>query len=253
MPSPQSSGDVADTRAKVPPAARVRFNQLRGRWRDQIVHDARLTPRTRLVGYEIARHLNPATGDAWPSQETIRKNLGFKNISQVKRGITDLKSYGYIEIVFNSRSRSNRYVPRFNVIDRGPGATIDSGENATRWGLNNSGDSGASAPQSSKGNLTEPVAKSDSLAVSPDDGRWLLVKNRLASVLGTGIVASWFEGLQLQRLTLTEVVMTAPSKFVKQYIENGYLGDRLLDAWRSQVPLIERVSLVVAVGSTVVV
>jgi len=134
-----------------------------------------------------------------------------------------------------------------------PGATIDSGENATRWGLNNSGDSGASAPQSSKGNLTEPVAKSDSLAVSPDDGRWLLVKNRLASVLGTGIVASWFEGLQLQRLTLTEVVMTAPSKFVKQYIENGYLGDRLLDAWRSQVPLIERVSLVVAVGSTVVV
>ena len=76
------------------------FARLKWRWLDQLMHDHRLSPRSRCVGYEIARHLNAQSGDAWPSQETMRKNLGFKHKNQISRAVQDIRRLGY------SRSRS---------------------------------------------------------------------------------------------------------------------------------------------------
>jgi hypothetical protein len=49
-------------------------------WLDRMMFDITLSPTARLVGFALYRHLNDVSGDAWPSQETIRRKLGIGNI-----------------------------------------------------------------------------------------------------------------------------------------------------------------------------
>lgn len=223
------------------------------------MHDSTLTPLTRMVGYEIACHLNRVSGQAWPSQETIRKRLGVKNIRTIKRGIRALKNKKYIAVAFNPNARSNSYVACFTEVDgyisgtkmvvpASPRSDSKAPFNGDKiegeWGQNQTANSDTRVPLSSK---EEPQKEKG--AVSPTNStdqnirRWQSVKNRLAIVLGANIVASWFDKITVELITESEVVLQAPTRFVRSYIESGYLGDRLTEEWRRAIPTLRNVRL----------
>jgi len=233
------------------------FSRLKWRWIEQIMHDPRLSHLTRVVGFEIARHLNAKTGDAWPSQETIRKNLRIKNISQVKRAIAALRALLYLQIVHGKRGASNRYIPRF---DRLPAisdaATIktgsEGGASARPGGGANEGmgwqklqnKGGCRALLTLEDNSKEKARapESETSALTADELIWLSVKNVLAGLVGLNLCRSWFDGLRPKFIGLVEVVMVAPSKFVKHRIEEQYAAV-LAQAWRCKISTVEHVKL----------
>ena len=90
--------------------------------------------------------------------------------------------------------------------------------------------------------MVEDTAANDPL--DPSQLRWLAVKRRIASRLNSGDVKSWIEALRLKRLSEHEAVLIARSQFHCSHIENGYLGDRILDAWKVEQPSIVRVLFV---------
>lgn len=83
-------------------------------------------------------------------------------------------------------------------------------------------------------------------ADDPGNANWLSVKGRLSKRLSDGELASWINRLQFKRLSEHEVVLIGPSKYHCSHIENGYIGDRLLEAWQAEQTTIARVILVAA-------
>jgi len=73
---------------------------------------------------------------------------------------------------------------------------------------------------------------------------WQSVKGKLRAALGAATVEAWFDRLEVEDLTATEVVMTCPSKFVRHYIEQHFLNEGLLAGWRRVLPNINTVRLV---------
>jgi hypothetical protein len=253
-------------------------NFARTKWRflDTLMEDGRLSPRARCVGYEIVKHLNAVTFDAWPSQETIRKRLGFKHVTQVKRAVADLKAFGYFEVISDRTSRSNTYVPNFNILKSivpsavpgTPAGTIKSESEGTCTGTNRDQkaaiDGTCAGPQSSQdktlketGDLPPPSSSpSDALhcvtsrysgeptePVGRADGKWQSIKNGLTIRLGASLMQSWFGRVQPAAITDREVVLLVPSDFVQGEIEARFMG-ALLDAARNCCPELDRVRLV---------
>jgi Helix-turn-helix domain len=85
------------------------FYRQKARLRDAILHDQQLTPTARLVGYEIADHLNHKTGDAWPSQETLADRTGY-SVKTVQRATKRLEFWFTRKI----DGESYRYFPKFD-------------------------------------------------------------------------------------------------------------------------------------------
>ncbi|MGD9924214.1 MAG: helix-turn-helix domain-containing protein [Pseudorhodoplanes sp.] len=110
--------------------AAPQYDRRKFGWLDRMMFDITLSPASRLVGWAIYKHLNSVSGDAWPSQETMRRKLGLGNIKTVRRGIRALYEKDYIEIVFDPISRSNSYKPIFQPGDGGNSAPTDGGTTA---------------------------------------------------------------------------------------------------------------------------
>ena len=221
------------------------------------MHDGRLSPRARCVAYEIARHINAVTGEAWPSQERMRKNLGFKAGSQVKRAIAELHCAEHVAIKRDHVSRSNTYVPRFeaalSLVDaplphRGTSAPIskrvDGGSGAPTWEQNAQIDGGTGAPQSS---LRETVHERTGQIANADPSRdtnWLSIKNGLAKRLSPAVMTAWFDAVMLEAITEREIILSAPNRFQKSYIENHF-AQPLFDCCKALHSSIESVRVVV--------
>jgi hypothetical protein len=107
------------------------FTHAKLRLQDRGMHDARLTPAARLVFYEILYHLNRVSGDAWPSEERIARNLGIEvrtvrraihGYETVRKGQT-VKQPGLVELAYLTvevDGRSNTYRPVFELDPRTP-------------------------------------------------------------------------------------------------------------------------------------
>ncbi len=99
------------------------FTRRKYEWLEAVMHDGRLSASARLVAYEIARHLNKVTGDAWPSQQTIADLLGL-GLRTVERAVAELEGKNsngnnglpkvYMVSAIDRRSKS--YIPCFNII-----------------------------------------------------------------------------------------------------------------------------------------
>jgi len=87
------------------------FSQAKHRLLDRAMRDGRLTPASRLVFYEIIQHVNPVSGDAWPSEARLANRLQI-DVKTVKRALPPLKLCGYIEVKKNGRH--NTYRPMFD-------------------------------------------------------------------------------------------------------------------------------------------
>jgi chromosomal replication initiator protein len=89
-------------------------------------------------------------------------------------------------------------------------------------------------------------------SVSPDEGPmpdrqaaaeiWSRVKRRLRAELGEDVFASWFARLELEAVVDSCAHLTVPTRFLKSWIEAHY-ADRVLAVYRSEAPVVARVSI----------
>jgi hypothetical protein len=152
------------------------FTRAKLRLQDRGMHDARLTAAARLVFYEILQHLNRVSGDAWPSEERIARNLGIE-VRTVRRAIhgyetvrkgNAVKQPGLVDLAYLTvevDGRSNTYRPVFEVDPQTPdkmsavpnAATPD--KNASDTGHFGTGTPDKNTPLSS---LREPIERNPS-------------------------------------------------------------------------------------------
>lgn len=105
---------------------------------------------------------------------------------------------------------------------------------------------GRSAPQSSLGNYIkkiEVLPKAGTL--TPVEAAWHAVLNVATHRYGISVRNSWFGQLALGEHTDTSVTLVAPSRFLKARIDRDYLP-ALAEAWRSEMPSIVDVRIVLA-------
>lgn len=107
-------------------ADRKEFKRQKGRLRDAILHDTRLTPAAQRIGYELADCVNFHTGDAWPDQEYLAAQSGYctKTVARATKRLAG--ENGEPGLWFTreldpkagtGRRPSYRYEPRFDQLD----------------------------------------------------------------------------------------------------------------------------------------
>jgi hypothetical protein len=84
---------------------------------------------------------------------------------------------------------------------------------------------------------------SDPTNKNPVDLDWGHVKKELANMFGSGVVVSWFDKIAVVDITSDSVVMAAPNKFVRDYVDANYLYN-LTEAWHRVLPTVKRVQVV---------
>jgi len=146
-----AAGRETDRRREDESAARRRFAQQKALLKDAILHDLRLTPSARLIGYEIADYLNFKTGNAWPSRERLAERTFFsvKTVQRETRILADDHG-GWFQREIDGDSYC--YTPRFDRLKTS--AAVDEGGRSRPEGGDMSGV--ANVPQSS---LENPFTK----------------------------------------------------------------------------------------------
>src|SRR5687767_4935383 len=77
---------------------------------------------------------------------------------------------------------------------------------------------------------------------SPDQERWLRVKERLRAEVGEDIYNSWFARMDLERIETGTASLSVPTRFLKSWIQSHYM-DRVLACWRSEQPDVQKVEV----------
>lgn len=216
------------------------FTRRKFEWLQTVMHDGKLSASARLVCYEIARHLNKVSGDAWPSEETVARNLGI-TVRTVERAIAQLDGrpfdnlgrptrVAYIATTLNGRS--NNYIPNFSVIPDKlsgvPSPKPDKNDRNTRQFRQETPDkkgglSLLSKPFQVTGSAL-PNLRNDVEVVAHVEDRWPSVKRRLENRFGLDVAASWFEELTIESLSGDEVTLGAPTRFIAHRIKSEYLA-----------------------------
>ena len=88
------------------------FDRARMQMQDELLHDGRLSPASRLVGIEILRCVNRVYGYAWPGNGTVADRLGVTSRT-VSTSVAELERAGYFRVARNVKGRTNRCTPRF--------------------------------------------------------------------------------------------------------------------------------------------
>lgn len=199
------------------------FTRAKLRLQDRGMHDARLTPAARLVFYEILQHLNRVSGDAWPSEERIARNLGIE-VRTVRRAIhgdkkrqtLGLVGLGYITVEVDGRS--NTYRPVFDVDPKTPGkmsaipAAGTPDKNAADTGHFVQGTPDKNTPLSS---LREPIERNPSRPSSSPSA----LQCRESEPRGSAVGQSMKEGHRLRPQRGDERV---EALIAKQFGPDGY-------------------------------
>jgi chromosomal replication initiator protein len=84
---------------------------------------------------------------------------------------------------------------------------------------------------------------------SPDQERWLRVKERLRAEVGEEIFLSWFARMDLERVSEGISYLTVPTRFLKSWIQSHYM-DRVLACWQAEEAAIQKIE--VSVRSAVI-
>lgn len=237
------------------------------RWLESIASD----PRTRGLDVRIAigitNRVGKHEGRAPIAQTWLATFIG-ASARGVREAADHLCELGHLRIdrteaiaasnrkAFGGRGKANIYDPVLPPKPtRKPGAPVP-GLVAETWKIpaRNPANSRtkprtAVPPLPKESHKTSLRAVEDSKADDPLDPSqlsWTAVKRRLARRLNPEEIKSWIDALWLKRLSEHEAVLVARTPFHCSHIENGYLGDRILDAWRAEQPSIARVLFVTA-------
>lgn len=79
--------------------------------------------------------------------------------------------------------------------------------------------------------------------VSDMEKQWNKVLNILAAKLGKTTIDSWLKPLTILGQTSTEVMLEAPTKFIKNWVEKNY-DAQIKQSWKQINPAIEKISYV---------
>ena len=84
-------------------------------------------------------------------------------------------------------------------------------------------------------------------AVTANDAAtaWPTVQTRLRESFGDAVFRSWFDGLRFDRMDNGVVTLTAPTRFVREWVMTNYAGE-LRNIWRQQFDNVCGVEIVVA-------
>ncbi len=76
------------------------------------------------------------------------------------------------------------------------------------------------------------------------DGKWSRVQARLRASVGEKVFSSWFTRLKFERLENNVLVLSLPTRFLRNWIESHYL-DKLNALWQEEIPAIVHIELFV--------
>jgi chromosomal replication initiator protein len=76
---------------------------------------------------------------------------------------------------------------------------------------------------------------------------WAQVVDHLKAEVGDAAYHSWLQPMTLERADDGEVIIAAPTRFLRDWVATHY-ADRLLALWRSENKRVTSVSIVVAVS-----
>src|SRR3954470_4937384 len=77
-----------------------------------------------------------------------------------------------------------------------------------------------------------------------DLDQWNRFRGRLRTSVGDDVFTSWFARLDLESMHDDAVHMSVPTRFLKSWIQAHY-AERVLDAWKAEMPKVARVDLTV--------
>jgi chromosomal replication initiator protein len=79
---------------------------------------------------------------------------------------------------------------------------------------------------------------------SPDQERWLKVKEKLRAEVGEDIFQSWFARMDLERVDSNTAHLSVPTRFLKSWIQSHYT-DRVMACWQSENADIQKIEVIV--------
>lgn len=91
----------------------------------------------------------------------------------------------------------------------------------------------------------QTTAARSSAETDESSAQWQNVRERLREAFGEAVFRGWFDGLGLDRLDNGVAIMTAPTRFVREWVMTNYAGE-LRNIWRSQNEGIHSVDVIVA-------
>lgn len=91
----------------------------------------------------------------------------------------------------------------------------------------------------------QPKVNQSSSASPVLQQEWQLVRQRLREAFGEAVFRSWFDGLHFMRVENGTAVLSAPTRFVREWVINNY-SDELRNIWRQAAPAVGAVEVVVA-------
>jgi hypothetical protein len=100
-----------------PPAVPQKFEPWREAWIRPILADPKLGYVAKLVACFLLWYLNRQTRDCFPSYQTIADGIGV-NRRTAMRGVTELKTRGYLRRQSRGKGQSNLYSPTGQVVSR---------------------------------------------------------------------------------------------------------------------------------------
>ena len=79
---------------------------------------------------------------------------------------------------------------------------------------------------------------------TPDQERWLRVKERLRAEVGEDIFQSWFTRMELDCIEDITARLSVPTRFLKSWIQSHYI-DRVLACWQQEMREIQKIDVIV--------
>lgn len=80
--------------------------------------------------------------------------------------------------------------------------------------------------------------------VSAEQQRWGKVRAKLRETFGEAVYRSWFDALRLESISADTVLMSAPTRFVREWVMTNY-ADELRNVWRQELDSIVAVDVVI--------
>jgi chromosomal replication initiator protein len=77
---------------------------------------------------------------------------------------------------------------------------------------------------------------------SPDQERWLRVKEKLRAEVGEDIFQSWFARMDLERIEVNTAHLSVPTRFLKSWIQSHYT-DRVMACWQGENADIQKIEV----------
>jgi hypothetical protein len=233
------------------------FNRQRLAAMDRVRRDGRLSASIRTVGAELFSRLDFDTGDAYPSEEYLVEKL-LLSPRTVKMAVKALQQAGYF--VIRKVGRCNRYQPVFEAAEQVQNLPQSESQQVQNLPLSGS-DRGKIRPeqvQKTSPNRCKkgpPTSLETSLGLLPGaagsvgapDGAAApayalgIAGERLRERLGDDVYASWLAKLRLVSETGEVLTLSAPSKFLANYIKTHF-AEAIAKCW----PFTGRLEIVVA-------